>query len=159
MNRVVCALALMLALSVGVQAAQVQAKKRGAAPSSGAVTKTLETKIRQLWQDFKDRNKEALAAVLADNDTQVWFDGKVRDKTTTVKDVDSVTLNSYALSNITITPLSPAAALATYRVKANGTFNGQPFDTTLEVTEVFEKRGGDWQEVRYHESESKESAR
>jgi hypothetical protein len=155
MNRVVCAiaLALLLALSGGAHAAQ--AKKAGAATSSASATKTLEAKIHQEWQDFKDKKKEAFAAVLADEDTEVWVDGKVRDKATTVKDVDSMTLNSYTLSNIKITPLSPASALATYRVKVDGTLNGQPFNTNLDVTQVFVKRGGDWKELRYHESESK----
>ena len=152
MNRIVCAiaLALTLALSGGAQAAQ--AKKAGASTS---VTKTLEAKIHQEWQDFKDKKKEAFAAVLADEDTEVWVDGKVRDKATAVKDVDSMTLNNYALSNITITTLSPAAGLATYRVKIDGTLNGQPFNTNLDVTQVFVKRGGDWKQLRYHESESK----
>ena len=152
MNRVVCAIALTLTLALSGGAQAAQAKKAGAATS---VTKTLEAKIRQEWQDFKDKKKEAFAAVLADEDTQVWVDGKVRDKATSVKDVDTMTLNTYTLSNMKITPLSPAAALATYRVKADGTFNGQPFNATLDVTQVFAKRGGDWKELRYHESESK----
>ena len=82
MNRFfsVLALALSLALSVGAQAPQAQPKKTGAATSSASVAKTLEAKIRQEWQDFKDKKKEAFAAVLAEEDTQVWVDGKVRDK-------------------------------------------------------------------------------
>jgi hypothetical protein len=155
MNRVLCAIALALTLALSVEAHAAQAKKAGAATSSASVTKTLEAKIRQEWQDFKDKKKEAFAAVLADEDTEVWVDGKVRDKATTVKDVDSMTLNNYALSNIKITTLSPSAALATYRVKVDGTLNGQPFNTNLDVTQVFAKRGGDWKELRYHESESK----
>ena len=157
MNRFfsVLALALSLVLSVGAQAPKAQPKKTGASTSSASVAKTLEAKIRQEWQDFKDKKKDAFAAVLADEDTEVWVDGKVRDKATTVKDVDSITLNNYALSNIKITPLSPAAAFATYQVKADGTLNGQQFNATLEVTQVFAKRGGDWKELRYHESEIK----
>jgi hypothetical protein len=157
MNRFVCgvALALSLALVVGVPAPQAQPKKAGASTATGSVAKTLEAKIRQLWQDFKDRKKEAFAAVLADDAIEVWVDGKVRDKATVVKDMDNVMLNSYALSNIKITPLGPEAALATYRVKADGTLNGQPFDATLEATHVFVKRGGNWKELRYHESEIK----
>jgi len=154
MNRWWCviALALSLALCVGVPAPQAQPKKAGAATASGSVAKTLEAKIRQLWQDFKDRKKEAFAAVLADDATEFWVDGKLRDKATAVKDVDSVMLNNYALSNLKITPLGAAAALATYRVKADGTLNAQPFDATLEATQVFVKRGGTWKELRYHES-------
>jgi hypothetical protein len=157
MNRLfsVLALALSLALAVGVQAPKAQPKKTDAATSSASVTKTLEAKIRQLWQDFTGKKKDAFAAALADEASEVWVDGKVRDKATTVKDVESMTLNNYALSNIKITPLSPTAAFATYRVKADGTFNGQPFNATLEVTHVFAKRGGDWKELRYHESEIK----
>ena len=154
MNRWLCviALALSLALVVGVPAPQAQPKKAGAATASASVSKTLEAKIRQLWQDFKDHKKEAFAAVLADDATEFWVDGKLRDKATAVKDVDSVMLNNYALSNIKITSLGPEAALATYRVKADGTMNGQPFDATLEATHVFVKRGGTWKELRYHES-------
>src|SRR5262249_42393130 len=154
MNRWVCgiALALSLALCVGVAAPEAQPKNAGASTASGSVAKTLEAKIRQLWQDFKDHKKEAFAAVLADDATEFWVDGKLRDKATAVKDVESVMLNTYALSNITKTPLGPAAALATDQEKADGTLNGQPFDATLEVTHVFVKRGGTWKELRYHES-------
>ncbi len=154
MNRLLCviALALSLALFVGMPAPQAQPKKTGASKASDAVAKTLEAKIRQLWQDFKDHKKEAFAAVLADDATEFWVDGKLRDKATSVKDVESVMLNTYALSNLTITPLGPEAALATYRVKADGTLNGQPFDATLEATHIFVKRGGTWKELRYHES-------
>src|SRR5262245_27232611 len=157
MNRLlwVIAFALALALAIGVPAPTAQPKKASAATASASVTKTLEAKIRQLWQDFKDRKKEAFAAVLADDVTEFWVDGKLRDKATAVKDVDSVMLNNYALSNIKITSLGPEAALATYRVKADGTLNGQRFDTTLEATQVFVKRGGNWKELRYHESEIK----
>ncbi len=157
MNRLLCviALALSLALFVGMPVPQAQPKKAGVATASGAVAKTLEAKIRQLWQDFKDRKKEAFAAVLADDATEFWVDGKLRDKATAVKDVDRVMLNNYGLSNIKITSLGPEAALATYRVKADGTLNGQPFDATLEATQVFVKRGGTWKELRYHESQIK----
>jgi hypothetical protein len=118
----VIALTLALALAVGVEAPKAQPKKAGSSTSSASVAKTLEAKIEKLWQDFKDHKKDAFAAVLADDATEFWVDGKLRDKATAVKDVDIVMLNNYTLSNIKIVSLGSAAALATYRVKAAGTF-------------------------------------
>jgi len=56
---------------------------------SPSVGKTIEAKIRQRWHDLKHNRKDAFAAVLSDDNTQVWADGRgARDKATAVRNLD-----------------------------------------------------------------------
>jgi hypothetical protein len=124
---------------------------------SPSVEKTIEANIRQRWHDLKDKKKDAFAAVLSDDNTQVWADGRgARDKATAVRNLDDWTLNSYSLSNFKVTLLGPNAVVATYRAKPQGTAGGQEFNMTLDVTEVWVKRGAEWKELRFHETEVKQ---
>jgi hypothetical protein len=157
MSRVfgVAVLTLSLALSLLAQSPGTQASKKPEV-SSASAAKIIESKIRQLWQDFKERKKDAYAAGLTDDNTAVWADGKgIRDKAAAVKDMDSFALDSYSLSNFKITPLGTNAAMATYGAKVVGAVDGQKLNLNLAVTEVWVKRGGHWKELRYHESEIK----
>jgi hypothetical protein len=157
MSRVFCVtvLTLSLALSLRAQSPSMQASKKPGA-SSASAAKIIESKIRQLWQDFKEKNKNTYAAGLTDDNTAVWADGKgIRDKATAVKDLDNFALDSYSLSDFKITPLGTDAAMATYGAKVVGAADGQKLNLNLAVTEVWVKRGGHWRELRYHESEIK----
>lgn len=149
MKRILYLFTLAPLLGVSL-AAQAPAKT---AASSGTV---IEAKIRQIWQDFKNKNKTGFAAALTDDNTAVWADGKgARDKAAATKGLDDWNINSYSLSNFKVTPLGADAALATYRATIAGSTGGQNVNATLDVTEVFVKRGNDWKELRYQETEVK----
>jgi ketosteroid isomerase-like protein len=152
MKRAVIALCAMLLLSLSVLA---QAPKKDAA-AKGAAGGGLEAKVRKGWEDFKAGNKDAYAAAMADDSTAVWADMKPpRDKAAQVRDMSSIKLDSYTLSNIKVTPLGPDAALATYTAKVSFTADGKKMTPNMAVTEVWAKRGGEWKCVRYQESEIK----
>jgi hypothetical protein len=159
MVRILWAIVLASALAAslhGQSPDKPASKKAGGAHASPPVANTIESKIRQAWQDFKDKKKDAFATLLTDDNTQVWADGKPpRDKPTTIKDLDAWTLNSYSLSNINIKPLGGDAAVATYQAKVDASVNGQKVNANLAVTDLWVKRGGEWKELRYHESEIK----
>jgi hypothetical protein len=153
MKKAVVTLAIVLSLSLPVLA---QAPKQNAPAKAPAATAAVEAKIRQEWQDFKAKNKTGLGAALADDTTQIWADNKpARDKATALKDMDAFTIDTFTLSNVKVTPLGAGAALATYQAKVVGAMGGQKMDVTLAVTEVWVKRGSDWKDLRYHESEIK----
>lgn len=158
MRRILCAIVLaasFVPFLQGQSASSTAPKKAG--PSKGSTSAdVIESRIRQAWQDFKQKNKDAFAALLTDDNIQIWADGKPpRDKPTTLKDFDDWTLNSYSLSDIKVKPLGPDAAVATYQAKVDGAVKGQKVNANLAVTDLWVKRGGDWKELRYHESEIK----
>jgi hypothetical protein len=152
MKRALVALFIVVSLAVSLLA---QAPKQNAAPKAPGAS-GVEAKIRQGWQDFKEQKKDAWGAALADDVTQLWADMKPpRDKSTAIKDVSSVKLDSYSLSPIKVTPLGPDAAMATYTAKVSFTADGKKMTPNMAVTEIWVKRGGEWKNLRYQESEIK----
>ena len=149
MNRLVLTFAAVCALGVSTMA---QAPRP---PAKAALLRAaVEDFVRQGWQDFKDQKKDAYGADLADDATQVWADNKPpRDKATALKDMMSYKLDSYTLSNMQITMLGPDAAVATYMAKVM--FSGEKAPHNLAVTDIVVRRGGQWKDLRYQESEIK----
>lgn len=115
----------------------------------------VESKIREAWQDFKEKKANAYAALLDDDFTEVEIDGKgPHDKKSSVAEVTAGTLNSYSLNGLTVTALGPDSALATYTADTDGTMpDGKIVHGTVVVTEVWVRRSGNWKNLRYHESE------
>jgi Domain of unknown function (DUF4440) len=156
---VLCAVALALSLAISLAAQQSKSpapKSAGASAASHSAAKDLESTIRQAWAAFKDKKKDAYVAGMAEGATEVWTDGKgAHDKAAVLKEMDNISLKSYSLADFKVTPIGPDAALITYRAKVEGTNSGQDFKSDMDVTEVRVKRGGQWKELRYHESEIK----
>jgi len=93
---------------------------------SPSVGKTIETKIRQRWRDLKDEDRDAFAAVLTDDNTQVWGDGKgARDKTTAVNDLDKWTpiANSCAFLVCGLLPATSNQCAVVSRAERRGQCN------------------------------------
>lgn len=123
--------------------------------SDSPVTSVVESKIREAWQDFKEKKADAYAALLDDNFTEVEIDGKgPLDKEASVDEVKAGTLNSYFLNNLQVIALGADSALATYTAKTDGTMpDGKIVHGTVAVTEVWVRRASNWKNLRYHESE------
>jgi hypothetical protein len=137
--------ALVIALTLALIAHAQQAPK----PS-------LESKIRQAWQDWKDKKKDAFAAILTDEVIEVEADGKgPRGKQATLADLQNINIQKFALSDFKITMLGDAAALATYKAVADIGPVGKAKQYTLAVSEVWVKRGNDWKLLHYQETEMK----
>lgn len=157
---VVVVAVLWFALTAAAQAPKKPAAK--AAPAAAAAAKpepglaaSLQTKIRQAWQDFKDGKKDAYAAVLDDKFVAVEADGKgARDKKAAVAEVDSIMLHHYELSDFRITLLG-GGALATYRAKVDAMVGGQSMKADVAISEVWARRGADWKCLHYQETEVK----
>ncbi len=134
-----------------------QEKTKSAAPKADTgASAHVEKLIRQAWQDFKDKNKDAYAAVLADDFTAVETDGNgPRDKKTAVNEVDTINVSNYSLTDMKVMPLGSTAAMASYKAKVTGTAGKQPLNQTLTITEVWRNTGGQWKCLRYQETELK----
>jgi ketosteroid isomerase-like protein len=122
-----------------------------------SVPVVVETKIREAWQDFKEKKEGAYANLLADDFTAVEIDGKgPHEKQASVSEVGAGTLRSYSLKHFKVTVLCANVAMATYLAETDGTLpDGKLIHGTVAVTEVWVRRANEWKNLRYHESELK----
>lgn len=125
------------------------------AASASAMRSAVEQKVREAWQDFKDKKTDAYAALLADDFTAIEIDGKgPHGKRASVSEVAAGTLNSYTLNDLKVIPLGTNAALATYTAKVEGTMpDGKQVRSTVAATDVWVRQASEWKNLRYHESE------
>ena len=88
-------LAVAVLLMACASAATAQEKQAGAPP--------LETRVRKLWQSFKDKDKAALSSVIDDH-FRMFEEGlsAFADKKAEVNAVDEFELVSYTLSDFTV---------------------------------------------------------
>jgi ketosteroid isomerase-like protein len=150
------AIMAVLASFFWLAALSQQKTNQGAGGANGSpVQGVIETKIRESWQDFKEKKADAYAALLDNDFTEVEIDGKgPHDKRASVSEVKAGTLNSYSLIDLKVTVLASNVALATYTANTDGTMpDGKKVHGTVAVTEVWVRRAGNWKSLRYHESE------
>ncbi len=147
-----------LASILGLIALSQQKTGQGVEAASGSSARSVvENKIREAWQDFKEKKADAYAALLDDDFTAVEIDGKEpHDKKFCVEEVTAGTLNSYSLNDFKVVPLGVNYALATYTANTDGTMpDGKIVHGRVAVTEVWVRRARIWKNLRYHESELK----
>lgn len=124
---------------------QEKAQLKKPATSSNADTAACEARSRQIWEDFRNHNKAALAATLADGFRALeeggdgFFDAKAYLST-----LDGFELKGYTLSDFTITPLGTGAVLINYRAVYEGAADGQTTQGNAGFSEVWVRRGGNW---------------
>src|SRR5436190_449512 len=82
----VAVLCLLLAATSSAQMKNQTKAARGARSSS-----VIETKVRAAWEDYKNKNKEAFAALLTDDFREVEEDGMgIKDKKSEVSENGSI---------------------------------------------------------------------
>jgi hypothetical protein len=112
---------------------------------STAIAPVLEAKVRKVWEDFKTKNKESLAAALAD-DFRVVEEGTsgFGDKKADLVSVDELELLSYTLKDFTVKSLGPRSALVTYIAHYESKSGGQIAKADSIFGEVWTRDGNDW---------------
>src|SRR5581483_8320869 len=102
-------LAFGLLLTV-TAAAQQKSSPPAKAPAAASSAQTvLEAKIRKAWEDYKNRNKEAFAAILADDFGEVTNDADaIAGKDEEVSEMDRFHLTTYDLSDFKLRPVGNA---------------------------------------------------
>jgi ketosteroid isomerase-like protein len=130
---------------------------QGAETASDSTVRSVESKTREAWKDFKAKKVDAYAALLDDDFTAVEPDGEgPHDKKASVDGLKAFTLNRYSLHDLRVIALGPNSALATYTADSDGTTpDGKTVHSTAVVTEIWVRRAGNWKALRYHESELK----
>jgi hypothetical protein len=106
---------IVMAVACSLVLTTVTAAQEKPPTKSTAIAPALEIKVRRVWEDFKNKNKDALGAALAD-DLRVVEEGTdgFGDKKSDLATVDDLELISYTLKDFTVKALGPRAALVTY---------------------------------------------
>lgn len=147
MKRMLIAAVLLVSFSVAVSA---EDKHLAKAVSDAAV---LEAREQKLWEVFKKKDKPALSAML-DDGFHLFEEGlsAIGDKDTEVNAVDGFDLISYTLSDFTVKPLGPNAALVTYIAQYEGKSGGETSKAKSVFAEVWIRAGKDWKDLYMQET-------
>lgn len=107
--------------------------------------KVLEAKVRKAWEDIKNKNKDAFAAILTEDFRIVDEDGLgFRDKKSDVDEIDQLNIEKYTLSSFTIKPIGESGDLVTYVAEYSGTYSGQAMQAKEVFGEVWVRNGTQW---------------
>jgi hypothetical protein len=148
MNKMVIAVVALLGVGIGVTA---QEKQPAAKSQSG--TASLEARERKLWEAFKNKDKATLSGLLDDGFRQ-FEEGQSTfgDKKAEVNAPDEFELISYTLSDFTVKPLGPNAALVTYLAQYEGKSGGETSKAKSVFAEVWIRAGGEWKDLYMQET-------
>jgi hypothetical protein len=139
--------------------AQEQGKSAPAKPApenDASVATVLEAKIRKAWEDYKSRNKEAFAAILADDFAEVTNDSEgAIGKDMELSEMDRFSLSQYELKDFKLKPVGKAGALMLYTAKYSGTYGNVPIQMKAIYGEVWLKVGSDWKLLWVQETKLK----
>ena len=147
MKKALIAVALLsLAFASAATAQQKQPTVKAGAPP-------LEAKVRKLWENFKNKDKSGLAALLDDH-FRMFEEGlsAFGDKKSEVNAVDEFELVSYTLSDFTVRSLGPNSALVTYIAQYEGKSGGEASKAKSVFGEVWTRTGGDWKNLYLQET-------
>jgi hypothetical protein len=138
MKKVCIAVALLFSLAVAISAQDKTLPAKTSVPP-------LEAKVRKLWEAYKNKDKAKLAALLDDGFRQ-FEEGLTTfgDKNTEVNSVDEFDLVNYTLSDFTIKPVGPNAALVTYIAQYEGKSGGQSSKAKSVFGELWVRAGNEW---------------
>jgi len=140
MKRTLTSIAFLLILVTSF----AQQKKSSPAKLAPEAT-VLETKIRKAWEDYKNRNKGAFAAILADGFAEVTNDADgIFGKETELAEMDRFNLSHYDLRDFKLRPIGNGGAVMTYTAEYSGTYGNEPLQMKAIYGEVWVKVGSIW---------------
>jgi hypothetical protein len=126
-------------------AAQEKAPENRPAASQNPATAACEARSRKLWEDFKNRNKTALAATLADGFRALEEGANgFSDANGYLSTLDDFELKSYNLSDYAAVRLGSDAFLVNYHARYEGVSAGQATQGNSGFSEIWIRRGGLW---------------
>ena len=117
-------------------------EKPTAAPTASA--SVLEAKVRKVSEDFKNKNKQSLAALLDDNFRMIEEgSGGFGDKKADIATVDDLELINYTLKDFTVKSLGSRSALVTYVAHYESKYKGQTAKADSIFGEVWTRKDND----------------
>lgn len=149
MKRTMIAVAVLL-LSF-TSAATAQEKQQAVKAKAGSPP--IEARVRKLWENFKNKDKAALSALL-DDSFRMFEEGNSTfgDKKTEVNAVDEFELTSYTLSDFTVKSVGPNAAQVTYIAQYEGKSGGEVSKAKSVFGEIWIRAGNEWKALYLQET-------
>jgi hypothetical protein len=145
LTTVVC----FLFLATTATAQELQKAPARSAPSTSA----LETKIRKVWEDFKNKDKNSLGTALAEGFREMEEGGKgLGDKKAEIAMVDEFELQNYTLKDFAVKPLGTHAALVTYAAHYEGKSGSEVTKSDSIFGEVWVHEGNAWKALYVQET-------
>jgi hypothetical protein len=149
MKLILSVIAFLLFLTA---AATAQDMQHSAGKTSSGMP-AVEAKVRKVWEDFKDKNKTALGAALAEGFREMEEGGSgFGDKKAEIAMVDDFELSSYVLRDFAVKSLGPHSALVTYSAHYEGKSGGLTAKSDSIFGEVWVYEGGDWKVLYIQET-------
>jgi Domain of unknown function (DUF4440) len=125
-------------------AAQEGANANKPAGAPVAENYAAEARSRKIWADFKDRNKTALAATLADGFRALEEGADFTDAKGYLSGLDDFQLRSYDLTDYRAIPLGRDSILINYHARYEGISGGETSQGNAGFSEVWVRRDGSW---------------
>jgi hypothetical protein len=143
----------VIAFLLFLTAAAIAQETQHAAGKASSSMPAVEAKVRKVWEDFKDKNKKALGAALAEDFREMEEGGSgFGDKKAELAMVDDFELTSYVLRDFTVKSLGPHSALVTYASHYEGKSGGVLAKSDSIFGEVWVYEGGDWKVLYIQET-------
>ncbi len=125
--------------------ASAVAQHKSTTIKSTAPAQAVESQIRKVWEAFKTKNKNALAAMLSEQFREVEEGATgFGDKKAEIAMVDEFEITTYTLKDFTVKPLSPNAVLVTYLAHYEGKSGNESVNANSAFGEVWIHEGGTW---------------
>jgi hypothetical protein len=140
-----CIACLVMLVTASAQEQKKSAPAKTAHSENGAAAKVLEGKIRKAWKDYKNKDKKAFAAILADGFEEVTNDAEgLIGKDAELAEIDQFNLAHYDLKDFKFRPTGKGGSLMTYTAEYSGTYAKEPFKMKALYGEVWVEAGGEW---------------
>lgn len=104
---------------------------------------TIVAAEKQAWESYKGREADAFKALMVQNYASVYPDG-IKDMAGELRDMKSMELRSYTITNTKVTYPAPTVAVLTYTCDAQASFNGADISGTYNCGSVYVKENGKW---------------
>jgi len=115
-----------------------------------------QEKIKAEWEAIKHKDKKAYGELLADDYQGVEVDGGgERTKIQAINELVEANVFDYSLWGFKLIPAGPDAALLIYEVTMTFPPKAQVRLSRVYISELWEKRAGEWREVHYQETHVK----
>ena len=136
--------------------AGASAQSRKPKPQTGPPAKLLESKVRKAGEDYKNKNKDGFAAILADGFREGEEESNgFADKKAILGEIDQFELSQYTLKDFDARPIGADAALVTYMADYSGKFAGEPLQAKAAHGQVWTKQGNEWKLLYVQETKVK----
>ena len=116
----------------------------------------LEGKIRKAWEDYKKKDKEAFAAILAAGFAEVTNDAdSIFGKEAELSEMDQFNLMRYELTDFRFREVGNSGAVMTYTAQYSGSYANEPIHMKALYGEVWIKNGSQWKLLWVQETKLK----